>query len=179
LSVEANGWQLVHISELNPPEASNVRLQRWVKVIGGIKFFHCDTIYIDGSTEITADVTEMMKHLGDNIALKRHPNRNCYIDEGEACKRLNKADRALINAQIQEYRDHGLPADSGMFETGILIRRFNKDLIRMCELWYGEIERNTHRDQLSVTWALFETGIQFDVFEVSEFREYCKIHKHK
>lgn len=180
LSIEANGWTLIHVSKLSPPVGlEGNKLQRWVKVIGGVKFFGCDTIYLDGSHELVKDVTEIWRHVGKDIALKRHPSRSCYIDEGEACKRLGKAEKEAIEAQINEYKSYGLPVNYGMYETGIILRKYISDVVRFCELWYGEIERHTHRDQLSITWALFETGIQFNVFEPSEFNKYIKIHRHK
>lgn len=179
VSIEPNGWELVHISRLNPPEKlEGVRLQRWSKVIGGVQFFKCDTIYVDGSHEIVKDVTELYQRLTMNIAFKKHPIRNCYVEEGEACKRLQKAATWLINRQITEYKAQGLPLGFGMYETGIIIRRYNSDVVRMCSLWASEIENFTHRDQLSVTWALFKTGIQYDVFDSAEFNKYIKIHKH-
>lgn len=177
--IEPNGWEIIPVKLLNPPEKlTGVRLQRWVKVIGGIQFFKCDTLYVDGSHEIVKDVTELYQHLTMNIAFKKHPIRNCYIDEGEACKRLKKAANWLIDRQITDYKVQGLPFGYGMFETGIIIRKYNSEVVRLCVLWASEIEKFSHRDQLSVTWVLFKTGIQYDVFDYSEFNKYINIHKH-
>jgi hypothetical protein len=177
---DCKGWEIVSISRLQPPkDLTGVRLQRWAKVIGGVKFFKCDTIYVDGSHEIIGNVSELFSHCGDNMALKRHPVRNCYITEAEACKRLGKANGDDIDRQVNANILSGVPGNYGMYETGVLVRRYNSEVLRFCEKWWDEIKRYTHRDQLSVTKALFETGIYFNVFTQKEFAKYLKIHNHK
>lgn len=172
-----NGWELLHISSLKPPEGlNNVYLQRWAKTIGAVEHFKCDTIYIDGSHEILADVTKLF---GERICFKAHPVRNCYITEGEVCKQLNKAKSADVDKQVSDYKALGVPEKMGMFETGILFRPYSKEVIDFCQKWWAEIAIYTHRDQLSVTKVMYDTGIHFDVIFPETFSKYIKIHQHK
>jgi len=124
------------------------------------------------------DVTELWGKC-NNIAFKRHPIRTCYVDEGEACKRLNKAEKSLIERQINEYISCGLPTKSGMVETGIILRKYNNDVVGFCEAWQSEIDKHTHRDQLSIMKALFDIKIEYSIFEVEDFRKYITIEQHK
>lgn len=176
LSIDPKGWELVDISLLKPPAGlSPVRLQRWCKVIGGVKFFECDTIYLDGSHEIIEDVTGLWD---GSMILKRHPTRNCYKTEAQVCIKLNKADHNTINEQVLVLSAQGLPEEYGMYETGILIRPFNKHVELFCRLWWSWIDQFTHRDQLSITMALCQTKIDFKTIDQNEFRKYITIHKH-
>lgn len=175
-----NGWEIMQIEMLNPPKnLSGIKLQRWAKVFGGMKFFKSDAIYIDGSHEIIGSMRELFGFCGGNMALKKHPVRQCYITEAEACKRLNKANADDIDRQVNANILSGVPGNYGMYETGVLIRRYNSDVMRFSDKWWQEIERYTHRDQLSITKALFVTGIDFNVFTQQQFAGYLKIHRHK
>lgn len=178
LNIYPNGWELIHVDELYPPGClSQVLLQRWVKIYGGPKFFQCLTIYLDGSHEIANDVTELFEHEAD-IKLKLHPARNCYLDEAIACIRLNKADHQDIRSQIEEYESNGLQPKSGMYETGILIRAWNEKVAKFNEVWWAEVERHTHRDQLSIMWALSQNQLKKEEFANETFQKYIKIHPH-
>lgn len=176
LSMPAHGWELVHISELNPPEGlTGVKLQRWAKVHGGPEYFQCPTIYLDGSTQIRKDITEL--YTGD-LAFKKHPMRNCYVAEGEACRVRKKANSADIRRQIHEYVKAGYPPRSGMFETHVLFRPYNAHIMQFCRLWWEEIKKHTHRDQLSVMKALHDTAVPYKVIPYSTILDYTILHKH-
>lgn len=176
LTVEANGWDLLHISALNPPEGlNNVYLQRWAKVYGGPAHFQCPTIYLDGSTQIRKDITEL--YTGE-LAFKKHPIRDCYVSESIACKRRNKASFKDIDRQVQEYLSKGYPAVSGMFETHVLFRPYNHGVMGFCRAWWGEINRHTHRDQLSVMKVLHDTGIPYKVLPYQTVMNQIILHKH-
>lgn len=177
LSIEKNGWDLLHISKLNPPGGlNNVYLQRWDKVIGAVEFFKCDTLYIDGTHEVLKDVTRLF---GSRICFKKHPVRNCIYKEAEACIRLKKAHTDSINAQMKEYAGMGMPEGLGMFETGILFRPYTEEVYDFCKRWWSEISRHTHRDQLSVTKVMWDTKITFDWLYPGLVDKYITIHKHK
>lgn len=176
ISMPDNGWELVHISELNPPDGvTGVKLQRWAKVYGGPAYFKAPTIYLDGSTQIRKDITVL--YTGE-LAFKKHPIRNCYVAEGEACRVRKKALPADIKRQIQEYIKAGYPPRSGMFETHVLFRPYNDQVMQFCRLWWEEIHKHTHRDQLSVMKALHDTGIPYKVIPYKTIFGYTILHKH-
>lgn len=177
MSINPNGWELLSIGKLNPPEGLNsVYLQRWVKVIGGIKYFGCDTIYIDGTHEVVRDITRLFD---DTICFKKHPIRNCVYEEAIACIKLKKAHPDSIDIQMKEYYQLGMPKNLGMFETGIMFRPYNDKVIDFCERWWNEIFKHTHRDQLSITKVLWDTKIGFDWVRSETIDRYIIKHKHR
>ena len=190
MTIDGGDWELMPIEALNPPKGlSPVRLQRWAKIIGAIQHFQCETIYLDGNYEIRSDIGMILgvmhADLGngdimrlDNMILKKHPIRECYIDEGIACIKLKKAHPDSIRKQIREYEAEGLGIGGGMYETGVLIRNYTSDVIRFCKLWWKEIEKHTHRDQLSIMKALKDSSISFGTMTPGYFNEYVTLHKH-
>lgn len=173
-----NGWEILPIDQISPPHGLNlVKLQRWTKIYGSPKFFKCPTIYLDGSHVIIKDVTALYDPSADAV-LKLHPARSCYMEEATACIRLNKASREAIIGQVSGYESKGLPNNSGMYETGILIRAWNERVDDFNGVWWSEIDNHTHRDQLSIMWAL--RGSEMIVTEITNetFKKYIKIHQH-
>lgn len=169
-------WEVVPIQELNPPKLPNeCYLQRWAKIIGGIEYFKKPTIYIDGSHEIVGDITELF---ASNMVLKYHPHRDCVYDEAAACKMLKKANPVMIDKQMAAYRKLGMPKGFGMFETGVIVRPYREDVLSFCRLWWKELQAYTHRDQLSITKVLWQTGINFMPAEYNLIHSYLKLHKH-
>src|SRR5699024_9945471 len=75
-----------------------------------------------------------------------------------AVKALKKADPEAVNKQIAEYYENDFPANFGMWSSGFMIRD------RACEelnkIWHAKLQEHTHRDQLSLPWALHATGIK-------------------
>lgn len=191
MTIDGGDWELIPIETLNPPKGLNpIRLQRWAKIIGAVEYFQCDTIYLDGSYEIRNDISQILLSMDrsysdgnvmtlQNMILKIHPKRNSYIDEGIACIKLNKAHPDSIRRQIKEYEAEGLEYGGGMYETGVLIRKYTPKVIEFCQLWWAEIEKHTHRDQLSIMKALKDCGIIFSTMTPGFFNEFVTLHKHK
>lgn len=179
VNIDNKGWELIDIGELNPPANLSGRLlQRWVKIKGGVSYLKCDTVYLDGSHEIIGDVTELFEGKSLNITFKKHPVRDCYIDEAEACIRLRKGDPGLIYGQMTLYQIRGVPLKNGMFETGIIMRRFNEKVVDFSNRWWDEVYNHTCRDQISVVAVLFDTKLEIETFTQEQFLKYIKIHPH-
>lgn len=179
VSIDNKGWELIDIKELNPPPGLSGRLlQRWVKIIGGISYLKCDTVYLDGSHEIIDDVTELFEDVETDLCLKLHPVRKNYILEAEACVRLGKDDESKIDAQMMKYCSIGVPLDIGLYETGIIFRVYNENIRRIALHWLGEIEQYSIRDQISLPYALWMSGTHFSTFTQEQFLKYVKIHPH-
>lgn len=173
-------WEILNVSQLNPPKRlRGVLLQRWAKVIGGLEYFKEDCIYIDGSMGITGPISELFQFCNQNMALKVHPSRVCYESEAEACKLFKKANSRRIDRQTRATIKAGVPANYGMYETGVLVRRYNSDVMEFCQKWWEEIKKYTHRDQLSITKVLWQTRISHGKFYQSILTKYIRLYRHK
>ena len=154
-----------HLSGLN-----SVRQQRYIKLhpdevlseeATGRKYDY--TVYIDGSLRITCDIKPLVYSLiesGKSIAIHEHFIRDCIYDEAFACYLANKADIRLIRKQMDFYRSEGMPEHFGLPETPTIIRKCNDSYLqKVMHEWWLQIDRFTHRDQLSLPYVLWKNGL--------------------
>jgi len=104
------------------------------------------------------------KYLKDaDFALFRHPHRDCIYDEVRACIEYRKDKPEIMKRQVERYRAEGYPEHGGLASTGFLLRRQTEAVIRFNEMWWAEIENGSHRDQLSLPYVHWKTGLKFSV----------------
>lgn len=93
------------------------------------------------------------------IGFISHPVRTCVYQEARACIELKKDDPAVINEQIDRYRNEGVPPHQGMFETNFFVCSLQHEKSKsFMRAWWREIDRYSRRDQLSVNYALRTTS---------------------
>lgn len=140
--------------------------QRIVKILPHIFFPEYDiSLYIDANVGIVAKNTLdtfVEKYLKDNlVAIPKHPQRDCVYEE---CLVVRKSKKDTSNAavfQYERYLDEGMPGHWGLWETNIMFRRHNNpDCIKMMTKWALELMMGSHRDQLSVSYASYRTGVK-------------------
>ncbi len=106
-------WEIIRVK----PEFSNFRRENRKYKILSHKFladFQC-SIYLDGRYIIMKDLSKYIeKWLGDNdIAVLKHPKRNCIYSEAKSCIKGNKDNIDLIQKQISRYKNEGYPENNG------------------------------------------------------------------
>ena len=162
-------WKAIQIpTQLD--NLSSVKKQRYIKLhpdeilsenVTGKKYDY--TFYIDGSLRITCDIKPLVYSLiedGRKIAIHNHYCRNCLYVEAAACVYMKKLQYNEAIQQIQAYKREGFPENFGLFETPVIIRKCNDSkLASVMQDWWQEIERYTHRDQLSLTYVLWKNGL--------------------
>lgn len=145
-------WQIrplpPHLARLPPP-----RRNRHIKILPHVYFPDTEySVYVDGSMDIIGDMTDLVSRqlTTHPIALFAHPNRQCVYEEADECIRLQRDTPERIRRQMEEYRRAGHPAASGLVAGGVIVRRHHSpEVIRVMEAWWQELERHSHRDQLS------------------------------
>lgn len=95
-----------------------------------------------------------------DIAMFPHPSRCCVFQEARAVIELGLDEKNRVNEQMKRYHKDGMPFAFGLPETGIILRRHTSELQAFEEIWATEVVRGSHRDQLSVSYALWKTGIK-------------------
>ena len=124
------------------------------------------TIYVDGSLRITCDIKPLVYSLiesGRSLGVHRHCFRDCIYDEAKACYFAERADLHALLEQINAYRSEGMPEHFGLLENTVLIRKCSDpELQRIMHEWWQQIERYTHRDQLSLPYVLWKNGYTLD-----------------
>ena len=120
------------------------------------------TIYIDGSMRITCDIKPLVYSLiasGKSIAIHEHSSVDCIYDEAQNCWIIGKVKWKDAREQINFYRQEGMPRHFGLHENSVIIRKCNDpELHRVMDEWWRQIKRYCHRDQLSLSYALWKNG---------------------
>src|SRR5438309_362 len=81
------------------------------------------SLSIGGQIEINCNLDQFLREYlraGDDMMIRRHPERDCIYNEAEVCKAWGLDDPARIDAQMQRYRATGYPAHNGLYATGII-----------------------------------------------------------
>ena len=112
-------------------------------------------MWVDGSIYPTGTTEDYLELLGDNdLCLFRHPWRDCIYDEIEETLKLGFDLPEVALPMAERFKAEGYPANNGLGETGVLIRR-DSPIVRkfFAEVW-REIEKGSHRDQLCFNYVL-------------------------
>lgn len=118
-----------------------------------------NSLWIDGSYQLIGDprpVFDRVSHVG----LGRHGERSCAFSEAAVCARHRLDDRSVIARQMERYRQLGFPSDWGLWEGGLIFRRGGLESVQKWQsLWWSEIRSGSRRDQLSLPYSLWKTGL--------------------
>jgi hypothetical protein len=82
-----------------------------------------------------------------------------------------------VRNQVGKYIAEGIPYDFGMFASGFMIR--DNSLKDFELLWFDQVKNNSHRDQLSLPYALWKTGIKPSLIPWITLNQYVTIGKHQ
>jgi ferredoxin len=100
----------------------------------------------------------------------RHPGRPDIYAEAAYCRRDAGAlgfDAPLqdaIDAQVERYRAAGFPG-TPFFAGGIIVRRENAAVRAFNELWWREFRTGGRRDQFSLAYAIWKSGVRVHIVE--------------
>lgn len=124
------------------------------------------SIWVDASFDLLADPRQIMLAAaltGCDVAAMRHPDRDRIRDEAREIVRLGLASKDRVERQIEAYRLAGFDTDehpqAALTSTGLLVRRHTPAARAFTQRWREEIERHTLRDQLSVDYAAWRSGV--------------------
>lgn len=142
---------------------SAVKQQRWVKLHPHELLKEYDySIWVDANVNVLKDPAPLIDDKY-SVEIPAHPSRNCIYEEKNACLRIKKDKEEIMEPQMARYRAEGYPKRNGLVQTNIMFRKHNEeDCIRLMETWWAEIEKGSHRDQLSFNYALWKNkGTRF------------------
>lgn len=142
------------------------------------KYFKCNShildcdvsVWIDGSAVIRTPEFEKwcLEQLGDgDIALIKHPERDCIYDEANYCQFMAKYAGVPVMEQVGEYGKQGYPAHNGLWACGLLIRRHNEKIKKFNKLWWEHNKKYTYQDQLSFPVCAREVGLDIRTINIS------------
>jgi glycosyltransferase involved in cell wall biosynthesis len=136
----------------------------------------CDiSLWIDGRVELYG-LNGAIERLETDIALLRHPDRNCIYAEASHCKASGRGDPSRIDDAIARYRAEGHPTNYGLWLGGVIFRRHTRTTANFNLEWWREVKLGTSRDQIILPVVLRRLGISFDTLPNGVPR--CRIGKH-
>lgn len=155
-------WEVRNLDE---PSLSQVRLARFVKTHPHMyaneapKF----AIWIDANVLIRCDLRKYINIAERNPSIPffgiRHPHRQCAYEEAKAVVKAGKDQAGIVDKQMSRYAKEGFPKGCGLIETNFFVVNLRHPKARQVfEVWASEIEENSHRDQLSLNYALWKCG---------------------
>lgn len=126
------------------------------------------SVYVDGNILLKGDLAPLIAEFvasDAEIGLFRHQSRASLAEELAFCVEVGKlkgADAEAGARQVAGYHAAGLPDRHVLTENAVIFRRHRDAdaLDRAMELWWGEMQRHTRRDQLSLPWALHVSGLR-------------------
>ena len=87
-----------------------------------------------------------------------HSRRSNIFEEAKQIIKNGRFTAEEINEQIDYYKWKGYK-DAGLYLNGFFVREHNEDINKLHDVWYEETKRFTQRDQLSLPYAIWKTGI--------------------
>lgn len=161
-NIVSNIWEIRPI----PPELSylsQVKRQRCLKTQPH-KYLpeHEWSVYVDANITINVGMWKLVRDIcqKEDFSVTRHFQRDCIYEERQACIRMKKDNGVESEAQIKRYKQEGFPEHYGLNETNLLVRH-NVDWVRgLDDMWWNEIEKGSHRDQLSFNYCLWKGGFR-------------------
>jgi hypothetical protein len=104
-------------------------------------------------------------YLADSdLAVFQHRLRTCVYQEAGVCLQRNLDDRERIWQQICRYTREGYPANAGLAECSVILRRHTAAVRAFNEEWWSEISRGSRRDQLSFDYTARKLGLRYGLF---------------
>lgn len=167
--IQTNSWENIVCDFGELRNLSNVKKQRYVKC-HPYQFFDddCLTVWVDGNLPVN---DKLYKYIAENkfydVTFKKHPQRDCIYDECDAVVVLRKETSNITESLKRRYKQEGFPYHYGLMETNIIIRKGKEFVKRLMEEWWQEIKKNSHRDQLSINYAIWKQGVKDKVHVVT------------
>lgn len=144
---------------------SKVRQQRLIKALPHRYLPEYDSsLWIDGNIQVLCNVEKYLKDYPlDRFSFytRKHPTRDCTYEEGLAVIAIKRDTTEHVFPQIHKYQQEGFPEHFGLHETCIVYRNQRSPECKLlCNMWATEIIKRSHRDQLSLEYCRWKSGVQ-------------------
>lgn len=181
-----NGLRRNYMNELNLPLNLNAMMAaKFCKLNPFFFGIYGYYIWVDGSYEVIKEglVDELIKILGDaDIAFLPHKEiwgRDTIYEEAKFCRSLPLYKGQKMKEQVKNYKELGLPDTHKLYAGGLYITKLNERTETMFHIWWLENLTKTFQDQLSLPFAMWQSGV--NVVEIPKYiyTDYLTIHAHK
>lgn len=139
-----------------------VRMARYVKAHPHKYFADYEVaVWVDANVvvrgELSRYVERLLRQAGIAIGGIPHPVRQCIYEEADAVVRAGKDASGRAERQVELYRQEGYPKKHGLIETNLMVINLRHPASRRIMAgWWREMDRHSHRDQLSLNYVLWK-----------------------
>lgn len=121
------------------------------------------SMFVDANTVFLGRVNELigMCMLGGDFVMWQHPLRDDpYVEVNAIIAHRRHAPEGVLE-QMEHYAAEGLPTRTAMFEASFIWRKhMAPDVVAFMEKWWHEIDQFSKRDQLSLAYLVWKTGVR-------------------
>lgn len=103
-------------------------------------------------------VSEWLKDY--DIAVFKHPERDCIYDEAMICATHRLDDPEIIIEQAVKYEKAGFTKKRGLAECNVIVRRHTPKIEAFNNAWWSEYCRHSVRDQISFMYVADKLGMR-------------------
>jgi hypothetical protein len=151
--LEVQGYE----TKVLPKSSNPIKQQRQVKILSHeyTKGYSL-SIYHDANIELTNNPLQLISQFfKGGMLTTTHAQRSTIKEEAKRIVELNKDTQQSVDFTMQGLSDY--PDNLGLWETGIMIR--DKSVAELERVWFELLNQYSHRDQLTLPYAAWKTGI--------------------
>jgi len=151
-------WKIV---QLRPSKHPMIEAKRYKLFPHEIFPGHGFSLWLDGCMQLRQDPEPLLSMLYDaDMALFKHPARACSHSESFV-NIMQRHDIDSVTQQHNAYYESEFPDDQGLYSGGFILREHNKESMKgLAENWWYELNTRSMRDQVSLPYVLWKTGIK-------------------
>lgn len=167
--VAVPGWttMVVDVSRFATPKAANLHYRALMhRAASG----YDTSLYLDGNLRLLCEpiaLFEEFERSGAALGAYAHPQRSTVAEEARAVIALGKVrDTGRVKAEVDSYFADGFPDDVPLLWAGVVLKDHRSPkLDGAMELWSTLYQRHLTRDQLSLPYIVWKTGLPFHVLD--------------
>ena len=163
--INPKGWELRKIDKSDNPLLQS----RDIKINSHVHLSEYDLVcYIDGHQIFVSEPPSTPIWI-------MHSRRKSIFEEAKQIIKHGRFSTKLVNDQIDYYKRKGYEC-TGLYLNGFFVREHKKDINTLHDVWFEETSRFTQRDQLSLPFAIWKTGICPENLHAERVKhDYCHV----
>jgi len=164
-----NVWNQIQLPNFsNIDQWTGRRNAKYPKVLGsyilpGYDFYIWQDSYMETRIPPKIIIENFLCENAD-IALFKHPDRDCVYDEMNFVKQINYDNHSVIDECINFYRTRGYPEKNGMFELSAFVYRNNEKVRLFMLSWWEMIAKFSSRDQCTFPYLMWKYNLKYNLF---------------
>lgn len=175
-------WELIKVDRTEPTPSLDNRRYKLLphEYLPGYDWW----IYFDANCQIRTDPEKIIlfcqQSLGEReLYACKHKGVGCVYDEAERIKQYAFSPASVVDAQMRGYEQERYPIRNGLSLNRFLVRRNTERIQALGELWWNEVSTKSHRDQLSLQYAVWKTGVNAGYLPWRDIDKVCNYMRHK